>query len=107
MFLIMTLIMIGSHLLTLATGTIIPKVAATTATAVGPLIPKVAEDTTSPLEGADILSPVLPMLTIKDAEVDTPSPVHTPTHHSKETTQGDSNIIIKSSTRDSTETESR
>ena len=106
MLLIMTPIMVGSHLLLPATVTMVTK-AAIPATTVGPLILKVGTDTTSPLEGADILSPVLPMLTTKDAEVDTPYPVHTHTHHTKQTTQGDSNSIIKGSTRDSKETEPR
>ena len=104
---IMTPIMVGSHLLTLATVTIVTKVAIS-ATIAGPLILKVAgEDTPSLLAGTDILSPALLMLTTKVAGVDIPSPVHIHTHHSKEIIHGDNNIIIKNSTIDSTETDSR
>ena len=106
MLLIMKPIMVGSHLLLPVTVTMVTK-AVILATTVGLLNLKVVADTTFPLEGADILSLVLPIVSSKDAEVDTPYTVHTHTHHSQQTTSGDSNSIVEGPTGDSNKTESR
>ena len=105
---IMIHIMVRTHLLTLATVTIVTKVAISVMQA-SPLTLKVAgEDIPSLLAGADILSPALLMLTTKVAGVDIPSPVHIHIHNSKVLlTHGDNNIIIKNPRKDSTETATR
>ena len=98
--------MVGRHLLLPVIVTMVTK-AVILATTFGLLNLKVVADTTSPHEGADILSLVLPILTSKDVEVDTPYTVHTHTQHSQQTTSEDSNSIVGGSTEDSNETESR
>ena len=100
MLLIMKPIMVGSHLLLPATVTMVTK-AAIPATTVGPLNLKVAAGTTLQLEGADILSPILPIVSSNEVDI-----AHIHIQLNQQITSEDSNSIVGDSTEDSNGTKS-